>query len=30
MVTYYPVNEFERAFKDVKEGKALKGVLLWT
>ncbi|KAL3474417.1 chaperonin 10-like protein [Aspergillus californicus] len=29
MVTYYPVNEFERAFKEVKEGKALKGVLLW-
>ncbi|KAL6230732.1 hypothetical protein BDW75DRAFT_234185 [Aspergillus navahoensis] len=29
IVTYYPVNEFERAFKEVKEGKALKGVLLW-
>ncbi|KAL4925303.1 NAD(P)-dependent alcohol dehydrogenase [Aspergillus undulatus] len=29
MVTYYPVNEFEKAFKEVKEGKALKGVLLW-
>ncbi|KAL4863211.1 hypothetical protein BDV12DRAFT_206697 [Aspergillus spectabilis] len=29
IVTYYPVNEFEKAFKEVKEGKALKGVLLW-
>ncbi|KAL3487198.1 chaperonin 10-like protein [Aspergillus germanicus] len=29
MVTYYPVAEYERAFKEVKEGKALKGVLLW-
>ncbi|CBF71503.1 hypothetical protein AN6808.2 [Aspergillus nidulans FGSC A4] len=30
MVTYYRVNEFERTFKDVKEGKALKAVLLRT
>lgn len=29
MVSYYPVDEYERAFKEVKEGKALKGVLLW-
>ncbi|KAL2823565.1 chaperonin 10-like protein [Aspergillus cavernicola] len=29
LVTYYPVNEFERAFKEVQEGKALKGVLIW-
>jgi hypothetical protein len=29
MITYYPVAEYERAFKEVKEGKALKGVLLW-
>lgn len=27
-VSFYPINEYETAFKDIKDGKALKAVLL--
>jgi Zn-dependent alcohol dehydrogenase len=29
IVSFYPVKDYEIAFKDIKEGKALKAVLLW-
>jgi Zn-dependent alcohol dehydrogenases, class III len=29
IVSFYPVNEYETAFKDIKDGKTLKAVLLW-
>lgn len=29
IVTYYPIEEYDTAFKDVKEGKSMKAVLLW-
>ncbi|KAI9367697.1 chaperonin 10-like protein [Aspergillus egyptiacus] len=29
MITYYPVKDFEKALKDLKEGKTVKAVLVW-
>lgn len=29
IVKFYPVEDYETAFKDIKSGKALKAVLLW-
>ncbi|KAH8800322.1 chaperonin 10-like protein [Xylogone sp. PMI_703] len=29
IVTYYPISQYETAFTDVKQGKAVKAVLLW-
>lgn len=29
IVSFYQVKDYETAFKDIKDGKALKAVLLW-
>lgn len=29
LITFYPVEQYREAFQDLKQGRAIKGVLRW-